>query len=868
MKIYQLYYTSCKKGLTSGMGFQTYSMSEGVTEEERQEIEKHCVYVEPRSLPSSPSLKEIEELFPIAFSFFRLKSGRYCICRTKYKGRDYSGRFGNYFSHALIWEGEPSFYPIELYNSKVFKEGLTDKEESSEVINPLPILEELPREGFIGPSDIEDFLKQNSSKKRTKSLNELIDSIFDGKKNDKKIVFSDDISNLHMWIAAATMAFPRAMAKDITFNTYSFDGENSSEFLCGISSEASELKKSHKGYRFNVLNLKEDNELPLKTKFAKQASLEYTILKSYREEIIGFIELFNYEKIDINIDNCVNLYSIVNNGLQKISYEDAAKAIDFANEYGREAALEKIMSKIDNEALNKITSNLNINMAEVIFKFLFRISKITGKEEYMTKAYEFFFNSMHFMIVDGEDIEIQNIIKLYEEMRNYNKESPEAFLAKSLEEKRLSNAAVYLEGGKPRHAAFYLCSVMGDLMALGGRPWEKLGEAFKKFIESCLKVLLQDGNSLKYALKYICNSPEYFSNTVNLAWSVSHTESEYINLIICYSDILSQISFYKASDIRKNLLKKKDGIRISMFAFKYNIRNSKDKLTYFMNYCNNVFDDNILYREKAFSSALGELIKGFKAYDFNLNFYEVLLSYVKSRGMEKSIGEENAKVLALEFQNAVPVEIPKEDIEKAITEISNIKRLYKINVKPYISEIPCFAKRLEEEELSIEEFLCSERDFDFNGVSREKYDEILKLMFKIICPKLKDILAHLRLKRIFLYKDYTILYFNNYTASMETIFDAKGSNEIYLDFICFILKVQSLFSEEQFALITENIIGKLKKIDLVKLDEYDSYITRVIKNTVRGEEKISMNKEWQKIYSSSEKLIKGKSILNKIRRSW
>ncbi|WP_157055681.1 hypothetical protein [Clostridium sp. DMHC 10] len=83
MKIYQLYYTSCKKGLTSGMGFQTYSMSEGITEEERQEIEKHCNYIQPSSLPSNPTEEEIKELFPIAFSFFKLKNEKIMCLQNK-----------------------------------------------------------------------------------------------------------------------------------------------------------------------------------------------------------------------------------------------------------------------------------------------------------------------------------------------------------------------------------------------------------------------------------------------------------------------------------------------------------------------------------------------------------------------------------------------------------------------------------------------------------------------------------------------------------------------------------------------------------------------------------------------------------------
>lgn len=87
MKVQQLFYTSCKKGISSGMGFQTYSMSEGITQEERKEIEAHCIYIPPENLPTQPTKEEIKKLFPVALSSFRLKHGKYCICQSKYVGK-------------------------------------------------------------------------------------------------------------------------------------------------------------------------------------------------------------------------------------------------------------------------------------------------------------------------------------------------------------------------------------------------------------------------------------------------------------------------------------------------------------------------------------------------------------------------------------------------------------------------------------------------------------------------------------------------------------------------------------------------------------------------------------------------------------
>jgi len=868
MKVYQLYYTSCRKGLTSGMGFQTYSMSNGITEEERQEIEKHCNYVEPRNLPSSPTKQEIKELFPMSFSFFKLKSGKSCICKIKYKGMDYSGRFGNYFCHVLAFEEELPFYPIQMCNSKIFKDSLTKDEENAEDIKSLPILNDIPKEDFITTCDIERFLKGTSAKKRTKSLNDLIDGIIDGKQNNKKVIFSDDAKNLHMWIAAATMAFPVSMANSITFNTYNIDAFNAEEFLCGTL----ELNKNYKFNMFNF-NSEDKSDIELKSKFAKQAALEYTIVKDYRKDIIEFIELFDYEKIDLNIDNCVNLFSIINNGLQKVEDEDAVNAIDFVNKYGSESALEKIMSTIDAEALNKITTNLNLKMAEVMFKFLFRISKITRKQEYIDKAYGFFFDSIHFMVVDGENVDIEAVLRLYEDVRSYNKDNIESFVSKAVCVERLKNIAVYLEGGTARHAQFYFCSILGDFMALHkssntAMTWEYFEKNidFKKFIVLCIKIIIADKSKFNYVLKYIHEDSDCFSSVVNIAFEACSSGENYTTLISNCSEILSEISFYKASEIIEKILRKKHGGDILILSFKYKIRGASDKFNYFNNYCTNVFDENIKYRDKYFSIALEGLIHDFQGFDFNMSFYETITKYIEERKLEKNLGKKLAEKLVHEFEKMVSIKLPDEAELQVIAEINTIKYLYKININPNISEILQCINLLYKGKVYVEDFLCSTDTFCFEGISKEKYESVLNLMFKIICPKLNDILSHMKMKKLLMYDKYMITYFNSYIKAMDDIFDSKDSNKIYLDFICFMIKSRDLFSENQFKDIEENIIYNIVKVDIAHIEGYDKYIERTIENVARSEEKRKAQKIWHSIYKVSRERIEGKSIFNKIQQ--
>lgn len=875
MKIYQLYYTFCKKGLSSGKVFQTYSMSSGISEKEKGEIERHCFYIRPEGLSSAP----------VSFSFFKLKNGKPCICRTKYRGIDNSAKVGNYFCHVLIWENkELPFYPIQLYTSKIFKDELTEEEENAQEIKPLPILNNIPKEEFIQTSSIERFLKANLNKKREEGLNKLIDGIIDAKINGKKVILADEAASLHMWIAAATMIFPISIANNITFNTYNFDAESDSEFLCGAAAEGTKFKISgtEKNYNFNMFDLftSMSTEVNLKSKFGKKAALEYTVIKDYRRSIIEFMELFNYTKVDERIDDYVNLLSIINEGLEKLSNEEVIKAVSFANEYALEPVLEGVMERLNEETLGTVILSLDLNMLQVMFEFLFNIAEVTKKKDYIDKAYEFFFNAIQFMVVNAEEIDIEDIIKLYGNIRSYNKNNIQDFISKSIEDKRLEDAKAYLNDKNVRYALFYMCSVFGNFIFLDREqnskiPWEiimRIG-AFEDITKISLKVLVQSKNALIFLYKIVSQDDDYFANLVSLSANICTSKSSYDIVIAAYNEILEGVSIYKASHLVKKILDKENGGEILIFAYKFKMKKISKRKTYFRGYCLSVFDENPKYRRKYFSLALEELMLGFKAEDFNMEFYNEFTEYIEKRKLEKYIGKFIATRLVNRFQDLVLIEIPDEEQKSVIEEMNFLNNYYSINVSPNISEMIHYAQLLFTGSISVEKFLCDEKKFEFHGIGEEKYVKVLKLMFEIICPKLNSTSAHIKMKNILMYDKFFIIYFNTYINTMGDIFTTsdrssgnKKSYKLYCDFIYFIMKCKTLFTETQFKDIEKFIFETLEKVDLDYLKNYDKYMKNIIINSSKSEEARRMKREWQKIYKNLNDSIKRKYILNKLQK--
>src|SRR5689334_15719663 len=142
MKALQLHYTSCRRGQSGNAGFQTRTLSAGIRPDEQREIERRGIYRPPRDARPDPSPEEIARDFPRALRFYRLESGRLAITLSTYVGRDYSGRWGNFFAHTLVLEAEPAkLWPIDFYEWPGWKAGLSENEDTEEVPTPLPAVD-------------------------------------------------------------------------------------------------------------------------------------------------------------------------------------------------------------------------------------------------------------------------------------------------------------------------------------------------------------------------------------------------------------------------------------------------------------------------------------------------------------------------------------------------------------------------------------------------------------------------------------------------------------------------------------------------------------------------------------------------------
>lgn len=273
MSFLQTYYTSCEAGLRSGKGFQFNAVTEGIDPATLQQVERLGLYVPPISRPSRPTPEEIEQ-FPFALLYQRLADGRAVIAQARYKGMDYSGRYGNYFTHALISTdpqsdiGSHSFLPIELWMSENWAS-------EPALTTVLPARDEMQPGGQITPEDVLGFLFQCE---RIKYLPAFLTAVARALGGERRIVIVDDDQNVALWIAAACYALPGHLALQVTFNTYVKNPYQTDFLLVGTTSDSDFRFAPHElEYQFFVFDFPGDrfSKLAGASGFAAMATAFY-----------------------------------------------------------------------------------------------------------------------------------------------------------------------------------------------------------------------------------------------------------------------------------------------------------------------------------------------------------------------------------------------------------------------------------------------------------------------------------------------------------------------------------------------------------------------------------------------------------------
>lgn len=215
---WQLHYTSARG--SSRSGFQFTASSPGLPPRAEADVAPYLGYRPPPDAPPSPSEDELDA-FPVSLSY-DVVGGRPLLVRSRYLGKDYSGRFGNFLAHAVL--AEPAelegLRPIEFWDAAFWDDAPREY---------LPGLDDPPPGDAFDPESLGHWLRGLDHEPYAR-LAGLIDST-----EDRVVLVSEDAGEIARWIAVLSYSLPVPAAARLSFTTYTADPVASPHQIAGTT---------------------------------------------------------------------------------------------------------------------------------------------------------------------------------------------------------------------------------------------------------------------------------------------------------------------------------------------------------------------------------------------------------------------------------------------------------------------------------------------------------------------------------------------------------------------------------------------------------------------------------------------------------
>lgn len=338
----QLYYTSCEAGLSGHAGFQIRAASDDLMPDDRRELEGLLLYEAPRNMPRDPDAETIAAMFPVAFRITTLGSGRRAILRSNYVGQDYSGRWGNFFAHALVLDGEDRDEAerslVDAFGWSGWQVGL-DAAVGKSAPEPLPpvAITDVLSDTSYSFAELRTFLLEGEA--RAGRLAEMIRAVRQRAKDSRALVIreSHDLDGRY-WVACVLKAFPPGCQRTLTASTY-HAAPRSCLAVNATNGETDFLfDEAESRFQFYVFDFETGvySEVPRAAGEYAACVAEWMVKDPARlEGLYEFSRAFELPDVNVDLESLLLMYRAETGDRLRISNAELGAVITFARERTR-----------------------------------------------------------------------------------------------------------------------------------------------------------------------------------------------------------------------------------------------------------------------------------------------------------------------------------------------------------------------------------------------------------------------------------------------------------------------------------------------------------------------------------------------------
>ncbi|MEO3784891.1 hypothetical protein ABGB12_16245 [Actinocorallia sp. B10E7] len=239
---WQLHYTSARSANRSG--FQFTAVSPGLPPGTEAVVSPYLGYRPPPDAPPSPGPRELADLpVSLGYDVVDVAGERRLLVRSRYLGRDYSGRFGNFLAHAVV--ADPAelegLRPIEFWGAPFWADSPAED---------LPLLEDPPPGDAFDPETLGRWLAALDHDPYAR-LAALVDAVCSTR--ERVILVSRDGEEIARWIAVLSYSLPVARAARLSFTTYTADPVSCPHRLAGTTPDVwASLRTDHTAHALDA----------------------------------------------------------------------------------------------------------------------------------------------------------------------------------------------------------------------------------------------------------------------------------------------------------------------------------------------------------------------------------------------------------------------------------------------------------------------------------------------------------------------------------------------------------------------------------------------------------------------------------------
>jgi len=495
---------------------------------------------------------------------------------------------------------------------------------------------------------------------RLNKVKAIIDAVICLSEADIKAVsIFDKRENIPYWIGAIKKGISDSLNEGLIFNVK--DSKDNMIQNCIISYIPLYFDRSYGKEDKDVIffNMEEgiSTNFEYESKYSELVQVGFSMRDENFFKFKDFLMDFNYTNLDKEIDDCLILYNVLNNGLKGVSGEKLNRAMNFALNYSPYASLKKYLEGL------KIDATLNGDILLLIIEAIFIASKECGDKPFKEKGFEILFDALYYRLAN-KSWSYEELWSFYKKASSYENSREE------IVEYLLSDVTInkFLEhiGKCGDKLYFYLYIILTAL--------EKEGISFRAkplyniFVSSYIDAMKNNNEEMDKVINNI-NAPYLKADLLVVYFEILKDMKLEENNALKLLMVLSGEAF---TQLRAAIKEVNGGLKLIFAEYSVRLRMENSKKEYFWRYYKEYFQSDEEYKLKFLSDGINLYLMEIRNEDFYLEEGIKILSMILKDKLK--IDEVILKEVIEDLEQELPVDRSKEGYKDAWVILERIKK--------------------------------------------------------------------------------------------------------------------------------------------------------------------------------------------------